>query len=116
MFERFTAEARRVVVLAQEEALAITQTLEELGPQLSRALRQIVQNDRPVAAVMRITRLFAMVPAHERRSFYALVRDVLPFSRTFQRLWPRSPRAPATWQRSHKVSTCSGTSNTPMAT
>lgn len=76
-------------VAAIDDAFDITQTLEELGPQLSQALLQLMQNDRPVHAVARIGRLVRMVPEKERASFFALVRDVMPFSRTLQRMTRR---------------------------
>ena len=82
-FERLTP--------AGDDAFGITQTLDELGPQLSLALRQIVNNDDPVRALGRISRLLTLVPIAERRQFFALVSDVLPFGklwrRSFGRLW-----------------------------
>ena len=74
------------VLPATDGSFEITQTLDELGPQLSRALRQIVNNDSPVKAFARISRLIRLVPANERRQFFALVNDVLPFGK----LWRRS--------------------------
>jgi len=71
---------------ADDEAFAITQTLDELGPQLSLALRQIVDNDDPINAFARISRLVTLVPVGERRQFYALIGDILPFGK----LWRRS--------------------------
>lgn len=71
---------------ALDNSFEITQTLDELGPQLSRALRQIVNNDNPLKALARISRLVRLVPAKERRQFAALVNDVLPFGK----LWRRS--------------------------
>jgi hypothetical protein len=73
-------------VAAADDAFDITQTLEELGPPLSAALRDIVQNERPLVALARIGRLFRMVPEKERDSFFSLVKDVAPMSRFLQRL------------------------------
>jgi hypothetical protein len=78
----------------EDDAFDITQTLEKLGPQLSLSLKQLFQNDRPVTAVMRMARLFQMVPKEEQSNFYSLVRDVLPFSRMLQRM-SRPVKAPS---------------------
>lgn len=74
------------VIPAGDDAFGITQTLDELGPQLSRALRQIINNDDPIKAFVRISRLVTLVPIRERRQFLALINSVLPFAK----LWRRS--------------------------
>jgi hypothetical protein len=79
-------------VAAEDDAFDISQTLEELGPRLSEALRAIVYNENPLAAIRRITRLFTLVPENERDSFYSLVRDVAPMSRFLQRVRRRRPK------------------------
>lgn len=79
---------------AQDDSFEITQTLDELGPQLSRALRQIVNNDDPLRAFARISRLVRLVPAKERKQFAALVNDVLPFGKLWRRSIGRMLRRP----------------------
>jgi hypothetical protein len=83
---------------AGDEAFGIHQTLDELGPQLSRALRQIVNNDDPIKAFARISRLVTLVPLRERREFFALVNSVLPFGKLWRRsfsLIRRRPKRPS---------------------
>ncbi|MHB1109784.1 MAG: alpha/beta hydrolase family protein [Devosia sp.] len=80
------------VLPAEDEAFGIAQTLDELGPQLSRALRQIVNNDDPIKAFARISRLVTLVPIKERRQFFALLNSVLPFGKLWQRSFSRLRR------------------------
>jgi hypothetical protein len=61
--------------LAHDDAFDLTQTLEELGPQLSAALRRIFDNDRPISAAIKM--LLRLVPAAEKASFHALVKEVV---------------------------------------
>jgi hypothetical protein len=71
---------------ADDDAFDLTQTLEELGPQMSMALRNILTNDRPLLGVLRVGRLLRMVPRAERSSFFALLGDVFPLTRIMQRM------------------------------
>jgi hypothetical protein len=72
--------------LASDDAFDLTQTLEELGPQMSLALRSIVTNDQPLIGILKVGRLLRMVPRSERSSFFALLGDVFPLTRVMQRM------------------------------
>ena len=70
---------------AKDERFDIAKTIDELGPELSAALRQIVTNDDPIRAFAKISTMISKVPAKQRAPLFALVKDVLPFGRIWRR-------------------------------
>jgi hypothetical protein len=79
-------------VRAKDDPFDIAKTIDELGPELSAALRQIVQNDDPIHAFAKISRILSRIPAKQRGPLFELVGDVLPFGRLWRRFWGRRAR------------------------
>jgi hypothetical protein len=76
-------------VKAKDERFGVNKTIDQLGPELSAALRQIVVHNEPMAGFARISRLITKIPAKERAHLLALARDVLPFRRIISRFFGR---------------------------
>lgn len=74
----------------KDEHFDIAKTIDELGPEMSAALRQVVTNEDPIRAFARISRILTMIPPKQRGPLLALVNDVLPFGRIWRRFWGRS--------------------------
>lgn len=70
---------------AADEALDLADTLTQLGPELSEALRQILVDRAHIAGAGRIVGLLGRVPLHERRALRLLLSEVLPVRRLLQR-------------------------------
>jgi hypothetical protein len=77
---------------AKDERFDIAKTIDELGPELAAALRQIVTNDDPIRAFAKISGIISKVPAKQRAPLFALVKDVLPFGRLWRRFVGRRAR------------------------
>lgn len=84
---------------AKDELFDIARTIEELGPELSKALRQILTNDEPIAAFGRLAKLIGDVPESQRGPLFMLASHLLPFGgiwrRFFRRGSDRGPSSPA---------------------
>jgi hypothetical protein len=76
-------------VKAKDEKFQIGKTIDQLGPELSAALRQIVTNDEPIQAFANISKLVTRLPPKERAHLMALAGDVLPFGRLWRRFFGR---------------------------
>jgi hypothetical protein len=79
-------------IQAKDEVFDIVQTIEELGPELSAALRQVIHNDDPIRAFAKISRIITSIPPKQRAPLFALVNALLPFRALWQRLWRRPAR------------------------
>lgn len=70
----------------EDDAFDLSQTLEELGPQMSEALRSILTNDSPIRGLLKAGRILRMVPKAERGSLFSLMGDVFPLARIARRM------------------------------
>lgn len=95
--ERFLGNGRprspfEGAVKARDQRFGIAKTIDELGPELSAALKQIVHNDDPIRAFAKISGIISRIPPKQRAPLLALVSDVLPFGRLWRRFLGRRAR------------------------